>query len=819
MNRLFSKSAAAVFAIAVLLLSLFPQAPARAASDLADGVYSIDYSILKDGTTQASVMETYVEKPGTLTVENGVQYMSFTLKQSKEITSFQVEQDGALQETVTLSTYEEGNTRDIQFKVDDLSATLNGFVTIEWPEFNYFNSYDVDLAFDTDSITLISGGDPDDNPSTGNPDDDPSTGTPPDDTPSDGGLADGKYSIGYTILKDGTAETSVMDGYTVKPGTLTVKDGVQYVSFTLKQSKEITSFKVEQDGQLQETVTLSTYEAENTRDIQFKVDDLSAALNGYVTIEWPEFNYFNSYDVDLKFDTDNITPIDNGGNPGGNPSTGNPPVVNPPVVNPPVVNPPEGPIDPDNLANGKYTIMFKFLKYGTSSPSVMDGYVQHPAILEVSGSNYYIYMTFKQSEEITDFKVGDEEVDTVGTDETANTRVVKFRVDNLKEIADAWVKIEWPEYNYFNSYDVQIQFYPDSIGELDAADDFTLLNGNMVTPVAKQDFVLKDGKYSIGYTILKKGTLETAEIDEYVVHPGMLAVQDGKQQVSFEMKQSKEIVSFKTKQNGTLAETKTLSEDKANNTRVVGFEAANLSSALDAWVKIKRPEGYFNEYDLQVKFDVDSIAPLSAAVNATNPDITDHTEEETANAPAASPQSRNFTDTEGHWAKENIARAAALGIVTGYADGSFRPDISASRSELAVMLSRALQLDSREPSLPFADKDNFPGWSQEGIGRAVSAGIISGYEDGTFRPQARVTRTETTVMIVRAINGAEGNAGKPGFKDVSEIPEWALPQVSAAARLGLVQGGPQQLFAPNAQITRAEAVTLILNMLDTQNQS
>ncbi|MCM3701196.1 NEAT domain-containing protein [Paenibacillus macerans] len=813
MNRLFSKSAAAVFAIAVLLLSLFPQAPARAASDLADGVYSIDYTILKDGTTQASVMETYVEKPGTLTVDNGVQYVSFTLKQSKEITSFQVEQDGALQETVTLSTYEEGNTRDIQFQVDDLSATLNGYVTIEWPEFNYFNSYDVDLAFDTDSITLISGGDPDDNPSTGNPDD----------TPSDDGLADGKYSIGYTILKDGTTEISVMDGYTVKPGTLTVKDGVQYVSFTLKQSKEITSFKVEQDGQLQETVTLSTYEAENTRDIQFKVDDLSAALNGYVTIAWPEFNYFNSYDVDLKFDTDNITPIDNGGNPGDNPSTGNPPVVNPPVVNPPVVNPPvvnppEGPIDPDNLANGKYTIMFKFLKYGTSSPSVMDGYVQHPAILEVSGSNYYIYMTFKQSEEITGFKVGDDEADTIGTDETANTRVVKFRVDDLKEIVDAWVKIDWPEYNYFNSYDVQIQFYPDSIDELDAADDFTLLNGTMVTPVAKQEFVLKNGKYSIGYTILKDGTQETAEINEYAVHPGTLVVQDGKQQVSFEVKQSEEIVSFKTKQNGTLTETKTLSEDKANNTRVVGFEVANLSSALDAWVRIKRPEGYFSEYDLQVKFDVDSITSLSNTVDAVNTDNTGNTEEETATAPAASP-SRNFTDTEGHWAKENIARAAALGIVTGYADGSFRPDVSASRSELAVMLSRALQLDSREPSLPFADKDNFPGWSQEGIGRAVSAGIISGYEDGTFRPQARVTRTETTVMIVRAMNGAEGNAGKPGFKDAGEIPEWAIPQVSAAARLGLAQGGPQQLFAPNAQITRAEAVTLILNMLDAQNQS
>jgi len=180
-----------------------------------------------------------------------------------------------------------------------------------------------------------------------------------------------------------------------------------------------------------------------------------------------------------------------------------------------------------------------------------------------------------------------------------------------------------------------------------------------------------------------------------------------------------------------------------------------------------------------------------------------------------------LTDIEGNWANAAIQRAVELGIVTGYADGTFKPSKLVSRAELAAMLVRALKLDSKAdngqlPELSFTDNASIGSWAQAYIAQAVHAGIIKGYTDQTFRPQQMVSRTELIVMIARSLNldGSNNSTAILPFKDAEQIPAWARPYVAAAYKQGIVHGRDGQWFAPQEQATRAEAVVLLMRMLD-----
>jgi len=172
----------------------------------------------------------------------------------------------------------------------------------------------------------------------------------------------------------------------------------------------------------------------------------------------------------------------------------------------------------------------------------------------------------------------------------------------------------------------------------------------------------------------------------------------------------------------------------------------------------------------------------------------------------------DLSDIAGHWAKTSIETAVGAGFIAGYTDGSFRPDAVTTRSEFAVMLSRALKLEE-EGELSFADLGQIPAWARPFVARAMAAGILSGYEDATFRPGRSVTRAEMTVMIVRALALKTDPDAKLPFADADSIPAWAAPSVAAAYEAGLVQGRGRNLFAPNELATRAEAVIMILGLL------
>jgi uncharacterized repeat protein (TIGR01451 family) len=172
------------------------------------------------------------------------------------------------------------------------------------------------------------------------------------------------------------------------------------------------------------------------------------------------------------------------------------------------------------------------------------------------------------------------------------------------------------------------------------------------------------------------------------------------------------------------------------------------------------------------------------------------------------------TDLNGHWAATAFMRMYELGVVKGYEDNTCRPEVRVTRLEFAVMVARLLKLAPVDGPLIFTDSDQIPTWAKAQVAAAVKAGIITGRPDGSFDPSASVTRAEMAVMLVRALrfSGLDTTPGNATFAD--EIPAWAKDYVAAAARYGLVTGYQDGTFRPGNLATRAEAVTMLSRLLD-----
>nr|WP_285891245.1 S-layer homology domain-containing protein [Paenibacillus pasadenensis] len=183
-------------------------------------------------------------------------------------------------------------------------------------------------------------------------------------------------------------------------------------------------------------------------------------------------------------------------------------------------------------------------------------------------------------------------------------------------------------------------------------------------------------------------------------------------------------------------------------------------------------------------------------------------------APPATDGKVSFSDIAAHWAEASINKAVSAGIVSGYPDGTFKPGRTVTRAEFAVMLMNALKLQVEGAELAFTDNAKIGAWAQKSVAQAVYAGIINGYEDGSFRPNAEITRAEMTVMIAKAMDLIDGAAAASGFADDKDIPVWAKGAVAALKKLDVIEGKSANQFAPGDKTTRAEAVTVLLNMLE-----
>ena len=174
-----------------------------------------------------------------------------------------------------------------------------------------------------------------------------------------------------------------------------------------------------------------------------------------------------------------------------------------------------------------------------------------------------------------------------------------------------------------------------------------------------------------------------------------------------------------------------------------------------------------------------------------------------------------FPDVAGHWAQGYIATLAGRGILSGYPDGTFRPDGTITRLEFAAVLAKAKGLSSKAKTPYFSDVGE-DSWGFPYVQALAEARVLHPEDyGGRLSPDSPITRVEIATMLVRAA-GLEGEVGKEGvltsFSDT--VPAWARGYVAVALDHGLVTGYDDGTFGASRNATRAEAGLMVLRLLD-----
>ncbi|PFC51287.1 cell surface protein [Bacillus cereus] len=478
-------------------------------------------------------------------------------------------------------------------------------------------------------------------------------------------LADGEYSIGFKVLKDTSDEESMMNQYSVSPGTLKVKDGKKKVSFTLTNSSWITKFETEKAGKLVATNIISEDKEKDTRVVEFDVEDVEKVLNAKVKVDIDFLNYHHEYDVRIAFDQNSITPIHV-----EQPNEKEDPANKPdPNEKPDPSQKPDQKPDPDQQPNsntitdGAYSIPFKVLKNQTDEESKMNTYMVNPGVLKVENGKKKAIVTLKSSSLIKNFQTEKDgafvDAKVVSEDKEKDTRVVEFEVNDLSKKLNTKVFIEMASRNYKQTHDVQLLFEQDKLEQIKneekqpevekpeaekpeaekpevekpevekpevekpEAEKPEVEKPEVEKPEAEQPDAetIKDGEYSINFKALKDQTDEISMMNTYTKSPGVLKVKDGKKYVSFTLTNSSWITKFEFEKNGSFVDAHVISEDKKADTRVVEVEVPDLSKKLNAKVKVDIDSmNYHHFYDIQFAFDKGSIKPLDSQGGNNNQD-------------------------------------------------------------------------------------------------------------------------------------------------------------------------------------------------------
>lgn len=218
--------------------------------------------------------------------------------------------------------------------------------------------------------------------------------------------------------------------------------------------------------------------------------------------------------------------------------------------------------------------------------------------------------------------------------------------------------------------------------------------------------------------------------------------------------------------------------------------SANITSVSVNDELIKQIDGVWTFYGVQGKYPVNISYQTSAGlkikellnVNITTPTFTD-----------VQP-TQSFSKYIGYLSNKQQ--------ISGYNDGSFRPYQEITRAEAVALLGRALSLDEMQQDTPFSDvpKSSF---ASGYIQNAVNAKIITGYKDGTFKPNQKVTRAEMAILISKAFKLQSTDSTTKAFKDISPTMA-AYAYIMPIIEVGVTEGYSDNTFRPYNYMTRSE---------------
>lgn len=219
--------------------------------------------------------------------------------------------------------------------------------------------------------------------------------------------------------------------------------------------------------------------------------------------------------------------------------------------------------------------------------------------------------------------------------------------------------------------------------------------------------------------------------------------------------------------------------------------------------------------------------PISDAADASavpgTRTVTGETAEEAAADATTTPPPLDISDvSEDYWAYPYIVDLFEQGLLPDFPSGQLQPDKQLTRAEFAALLNSSfVQSEPGQRDLNFSDiSPDF--WATDAIQQVVDAGYMSGYPDGTFKPNEVVPRYQVLVTLASGLNLAD--PGDPqavlnAFQGAGDLPDWARGKVAAAAENKILVNYPNpQALAPQQPATRGEIIVMIHQALLNQGR-
>lgn len=176
-----------------------------------------------------------------------------------------------------------------------------------------------------------------------------------------------------------------------------------------------------------------------------------------------------------------------------------------------------------------------------------------------------------------------------------------------------------------------------------------------------------------------------------------------------------------------------------------------------------------------------------------------------------------ITDYAGHWAEKDIEEWLHKGYVSGYPDGSFKPDGLMTRAEFIKMANLSFGYTELD-NISFLDV-NKNDWFYIEVQKGFKAGYINGISEDKFAPKSHITREQVAVIICKILElEAAQNSSLNNFTDGVNISPWAKDYVNLAASLNIVQGYENNSFKPQNPIKRAEAIKVLQRAIEQKNK-
>ncbi|MEK4366342.1 S-layer homology domain-containing protein [Paenibacillus sp. FSL M8-0212] len=180
-----------------------------------------------------------------------------------------------------------------------------------------------------------------------------------------------------------------------------------------------------------------------------------------------------------------------------------------------------------------------------------------------------------------------------------------------------------------------------------------------------------------------------------------------------------------------------------------------------------------------------------------------------------------FSDVTSHWSRDDVQDLASRLIVQGTGENVFAPDRSITRAEFTAVLLRGLGLHAPRSTEAASFTDVKTGsWYEDEVQTAVSYGLISGYADDSFRPNSEITRAEALTIVSRAMklvglaqaDASETTSLLSAYSDSAKVQAWAAEPVASAIKQELVQGADGKLMS-DADISRAQSAAIVKRLL------